>query len=689
MEKRPIRPEDRWLFRSPGDPQVSPDGKHVAFVLQSVDREADRMKTDIYLVPSDGGEVKQLTNSGKDRSPRWSCDGHTLAFISERSGKPQIWLIDTRGGEAWCLETEVPVMSAPVWSPDGRKIAFTSRVFSHEEEWVPYRGAPEGDRKRAEQQALRELKPDRKDADDKASDVRVITRFRYKFDGIGFYGDRRSQVFVVEVPAERTGPSACGPVRVRQVTSGGFDHEAPSWSPDGNWLAFVSTRVAGADWLEKSDIWCVNVQTGEMAQLLDASGASAAPVFSPDGKSVVYVGHGGRYKGSTSLEVRVFPFNPGNPATEKDVQSLTLHLDRAVGSVPFSDTRYLAFGMPAVWAQDGYIYFILGERGDSFVYRCMPGSRPERVAGEPDHSIAGFSVAQGVIAYQSGSHTEPDEIFSKSEAIRRLTSFNDSVVRTLAICSPERLKWQGPDGWEIDGWIMKPHGYQQDKRYPTVLMVHGGPHGVYGPVFSFQEQMLASNGIAVLYTNPRGSQSYGQQFATACVEDWGGKDFGDLMAAVDNVVNLGIADPDRLGIMGWSYGGYMTCWTITQTQRFKAAITGACISNRHSQYGTGDIVHTAEHHFGGTPWAQPEKLLERSALQHIAAVTTPVLILHGEADLRCPVTQGEEFYTALRRLKKEAVFVRYPGEYHLFRKPSHIEDRDKRVLAWFTYHLGK
>ncbi len=244
-----------------------------------------------------------------------------------------------------------------------------------------------------------------------------------------------------------------------------------------------------------------------------------------------------------------------------------------------------------------------------------------------------------------------------------------------------------PDGWDIDGWVLLPHGYEPGRKYPAVLHIHGGPSGVYGSAFSFQDQMFASSGIAVIYLNPRGSSAYGQAFTNAVVEDWGGKDYLDLMAGVDEVIRLGIADPDRLGVTGWSYGGYMTCWVVTQTGRFKAACTGACISNRMTLYGMGDLVSTAEHYFGATPWDDPAKTLERSAILHMKDVTTPVMILHGESDLRCPVGQGEEFFTALRRQKKPAVFVRYPGEFHGFRKPSHIIDRYGRLLAWFQHYL--
>ncbi|MDP2858327.1 MAG: S9 family peptidase [Bacillota bacterium] len=685
MSRRPINPDDYARFVALGDPQISPDAGRVAFVVQKADLEKDRAHTDIFVVSSSGGAVRQLTSSGKDSSPRWSSDSRKLAFVSDRSGKPQVWIIDTTGGEAWCLQTEQAVGSPPAWSPDGSRIAFTSAVFSQGPEWTPYPGAPEGDRKRAEEQASQD--PARKqDEDSKIPDVRVITRYRHKFDGQGYFGDKRNQVFIVDVPAER--PAT--PVKARQVTSGDHDYTSPSWSPDGRRIILTATRSEDADWLDKADIWSVDIASGEMTLMLDAMGISMGPVFSADGTLVAYGGHDCRHHSTTSPEARVFSATLGRPASEHDVNPLTRALDRPLGGFAMSDIRHMRMGQPVQWGANGTLYFIVGSEGDSFVYRWTSSGGLERMAGADDHTISALSVAGETMAYVMGSHTEPDQLYcSGPSGTIRLTDLNREIVQEIAISEPRRLDFKGPDGWDIDGWVLAPDGFEPGKKHPAVLLIHGGPSGVYGSAFNFQEQMFASHGIAVIYLNPRGSSSYGQAFTNAVVEDWGGNDYQDLMAGVDEVIRLGIADPDRLGVTGWSYGGYMTCWVVTKTQRFKAASTGACISNRMTLYGMGDIVATAEHYFGSTPWGDPDKILERSAIIHMKNVTTPVLILHGESDLRCPVGQGEEFFTALKRQKKPAVFVRYPGEYHGFRKPSHIVDRYRRLLAWFEYHLKR
>ncbi|MGE5674729.1 MAG: alpha/beta hydrolase family protein, partial [Mycobacterium leprae] len=275
--------------------------------------------------------------------------------------------------------------------------------------------------------------------------------------------------------------------------------------------------------------------------------------------------------------------------------------------------------------------------------------------------------------------------------LRPLTDQNP-VAEELAIVEPERFTYIGADGWQMEGWVIKPVGYEPGRRYPTVLVIHGGPHGQFGSDLMIQYQMFASAGMAVVYTNPRGSATYGQHFASAVVQDWGGKDFADIMAGVDAVVAMGIADPDRLGVVGWSYGGYMTAWTITQTNRFKAAITGAPVVDAFSMIGTTDIAGFAQWHFNANPWEEggADRLLERSPIRYVDRVTTPTMVVGGEGDLRCPIAQAEEFYLALKRLgKAPAVHIRYPGEFHGIAQPAHKLDRYERYLAWFQYWLNK
>ena len=719
MAKRLLQPQDINRFRCPGDPRLSPDGKWVVWVLQTPDVDGDRNLTDIWLGRADGStEAHQLTASGKDRHPRWSPDGQTIAFVSDRSGRPQIWLIHPDGGEAWQLHSPQKVASPPVWSRDGRHIAFTSRVFSQSDDWEPYPGAPPNDRGRAialarKQEAERqngagEGKSDTTaDGDDEAkvSEVKVITRLKHRFDAVGYYGDRRSQVFLATVagPADEAKP-------VRQVTFGDYDHEGPSWTPGGK-LVVAAVRRPDADAVDNGQLWLVDPAEPDAPTLLyEGTGPASAPAVSPDGGSVAFLGHDNAHGRSTTAGVWVVPLLASatglTPLGQADAINLFAPADRPAGCPISSDVRYAAPASPPRWGEESrFIYHLMGDHGHTLVVKLPvpPAStagkgqptteKPAVLLGGEGGVIAGLDYASGVLAYQAETPTQPGEIFAQvigsPPTETQLSRANDDLLAELELGEVEVISYKGADGWDIEGFLMRPPGYKGEKALPTVLFIHGGPHGVYGQSFMFQCQVVAAAGMAVVYTNPRGSRNYGQAFARAVVEDWGGKDYQDIMASLDHVIARGIADPDRLGVTGWSYGGYMTSWTITQTDRFRAAVAGAIIYNRHTFWGTSDIGYNyGTWHYGGTPWGAEGRLIERSAVRHVDRVKTPVLILHGEADLRCPVEQGEQFFQALRYLGKTAVLVRYPGEYHTLKKPSHRQDRYARMRAWFAHYLG-
>lgn len=685
MQKRPLVAADVNRFVSVGDPQISPDGSEIVLVRQETCTDDNKAYSTLWLVAADGSNLRPLTHGKQnDRLPRWSPDGRRIAFISGRSERSKIWVLERCGGEAWELETGVTVNSAPIWAPDGRQIAFSARAFPHVETWAPYAGAPENDYQRAREQSEQAL-AGKKHKDDRVSDVKVITRLRHRMDGIGYYGDLRSQIFVVDLPQQPAEKTVC-----RQLTSGDCDHHNPSWSADGSVIYFAANRSPEADWQLKQDIWKISTTGGEPTPVLIWTGYISTITCSPDGKWIAFAGDDKRYGGSTSANLWLIPsstsLQPG------DARNLTAQLDRPVGHSPSSDVRYASGNQPVKWLDGQNIVFHYGNGGSTCIGRVnIEAGQTEVLWQDPLRTMSAFDVASnGELVMQISCPTRAEDLYLvRGTQELQLTDFNSSIYEACLMAPAERLTYSGDQGWQIDGWLLTPPDWDGKSALPTVLLIHGGPHGSYGSSFMFQAQIQATNGIAVFYTNPRGSQGYGQQFAYAVVGDWAGGDYNDLMLGIDHLVTKGVADESKLGIMGWSYGGFMTSWAITQTNRFQAALPGAIISNRHSFYGSSDIgFYFGEHQFDGNPWADTAKLLEKTAVSVANQVNTPVLFMHGENDLRCPIEQTDQFFTALRRQGKPAVMVRYPGEYHAINQPLHKEDRYQRVLAWFKHYLG-
>ncbi len=686
---------------------MSPDGSQILYTVSVPDIKTDKGLTFLWAVPSSGGSPKRFTHSGKDRSPRWSRDGKRIAFISDRSGKAQIWVLDTTGGEAWHLPTEQAVQNI-AWAPDGKSLAFSSRDFTKAEDWEPYPGAPEKDRERAASQAKQTLEgsnpasnPTSEDGP-KVSDVKVITRFKYRADGKGYMGDLRNHVFTVAIPDEAREPEAAP--KVSRITGGDFDHDSLAWSPDGKFLAVTALRREDADYLEKQDIWLVDTESSAMTRLYSGDGPVHNPSFSPNGSRLAFAGHDGSHGASTHQGLWVLDLGEfwealkeqagGKalaPLTQKDAECLTKTLDRPLGYGSSSDIRYGA-APPYKWESDETLLFLVSDRGAGSLYRAHAGqgnseTLPSKVWGQEMRNLVAFDYGAGKFVFLVGSPDETEDLYSFCEgaAPTRLTDTNP-WLKDVNLGETRRITFRGAQNWDIDAFLTLPVNYREGQRYPLVLSVHGGPAGAYGPNFIYQWQLLAAKGFAVLGANPRGSTSYSQEFTSAVVDDWGGQDYLDLMAGVDKIVADGIADPSNLFVTGWSYGGFMTSWIVTQTNRFKAAVGGAIIANRYSMYSTEDIVLVGEHHFGGNPWDDGDKLLSRSAIAYVKNVTTPFMVLHGELDIRCPTSQGEEFFAALKRLGKEAVFVRYPGEYHGLTRFTHRIDRFERTVAWFEYY---
>jgi dipeptidyl aminopeptidase/acylaminoacyl peptidase len=650
--RRAMTPQDITRIRWVSDPQISPDGRQVAFVVTMLSEEKDQYLSHIWVVDTAGGEPRRFTTGPRrDARPRWSPEGTHLAFISERDpqAKAQLYVMPVHGGEPTRL-TDLPNgVGNYLWSPDGSRLAFVSRVGGRQE--------PESEEERR-----------------KSRPPRVITTLKYKMNGEGFTYDRRPHLFVV--------PAAGGDPR--QLTDGDFADVDPAWSPDGRHLAFVSARHADRDYDNAADIWIVPADGGAPRRLTDTAGPVSLPAFSPDGRRIAYLGHRYRHDAGRNKRIFTLPFEGGTPTC------LTTTLDRTCA--PFFAS------MGPQWSADGqWITFAIEDQGDIPVYRVHTAGRtaPERIIGGA-RQVTGLSTSRHGpwLAFTATDPIAPAEVFVcqvDGTGEKQLSDLNRAWKGEVALSQPERLRYER-QGQGLDCWVMKPFGCEPGKRYPALLNVHGGPHTQYGHHFHDEFQVYAGAGYAVIYTNPRGSQGYGEEFTRTVIGDWGGVDFADVMAGVDEALRrYDFLNPERLGVMGGSYGGFLTSWTVGHTTRFKAACSERAVNNTYTLFGTSDIGHSfSEAQSGYLPWENMAWYIEHSPLTYAKEITTPLLIIHSEDDLRCPVEQAEQLFVALKKQRKEVLFVRFPDEDHELSRagrPRHRLERFRCILQWFGKYL--
>jgi dipeptidyl aminopeptidase/acylaminoacyl peptidase len=639
------------------DPQLSPDGTQVAFTVTRPDRDANAYRTHLWLVPAAGGDPRQLTTAqAKETSPRWSPDGTRLVFVSDRGGEKQVWLISVGGGEARALTSGRLAPADPVWSPDGRFIAFVGKL-------EPPRGREE-------------------------SDVKIISRLRYKQDGEGFWDGRWKHIFTV--PAD--GASAA-----RQVTTGEYDHLSPAWSPDGVSLAYTANDSPDADFGNTADVWITSAAGGSPRRVTSNIGPAQSPSWSPDGRWIAYVGHDNACWSATNWGIWIVPSAGGEPAC------LTAQEDRSAGHHIATDSRVHPSSGGLTWSRDGArIFFMVGDRASTQIASIgvlgqAGEGRALRFETSGAHDLVGcsFDRATRRLACIHGDAATPGEVavLDVGGEIRRVTGLTAPALRPLALARPERFEFETPDGWTVEGWVMRPSNPVYGDRAPAVLEIHGGPHAAYGNAFFHEFQVLAAQGYGVIYLNPRGSQGYGQRFTAATRHDWGGKDYEDLMHGVDHVLAAHPwIDRDRLGVAGGSYGGFMTTWIVGHTDRFRAAVTMRSISNAYSQWGTSDLAYMkGMWEYPGDPWETPQFYLERSPITYVRRMRTPLLILHSEQDYRCPIEQGEQLFVALKKLGVPSLFIRFPNESHDLSRngqPRHRLERLRHIVEWFRTYLA-
>ncbi|MFA1819864.1 prolyl oligopeptidase family serine peptidase [Virgibacillus oceani] len=648
------------------DPQFSPDGNSYTYVSTTIN-ENKEYESHLFHQNLKEKTSKQWTFGEENNSNlRISPDGKNALFISTRSGTSQLWLLPTYGGEARQLTTFQNGVSTPDWSKDGRSIIFSTSLDSNDD--VKNQKEPTKEEKQKEQE-------------NKKKKPLVVNRLKYKSDAIGFHDEKRTQLILFDVKNET----------FTQLTNHDADHVYQDISPDGNLVLFSANLSDDADYELKNDLYTVNVTTKEITKLTSGTGSYHSASFSPSGDKISSFGHEFAYKGATLNELYIFD------AATKERFCLSEKWDMQLGDLMIGDTRLGQSETGPVWSKDEQrLFFIATDFGATGLYEVTKDGELE-VHYKNDNHVFGFSYDAESESFILGisTPTNPCNFYhlNNEGALKRLTNGNESFLKEVSLSEPETLTVTAEDGWEIQGWLLRPYGFTEGKKYPFILEIHGGPHAMYGQTYFHELQLLAAKGYVVLYTNPRGSHGYGQDFVDACRTDYGGGDYTDLMSAVDYALeNYSFIDKNRLGVTGGSYGGFMTNWIVSHTKRFKAAVTQRSISNWLSFYGVSDIGYFfTEWEHGLNLLDDPAKLWDFSPLKYAENVETPLLILHGELDFRCPVEQGEQLFITLKHLRKDVEFVRFPDANHeLSRsgKPEMRLERLNHICDWFDYYLA-
>jgi len=642
MPKRVLTLEDLHKLKQVGDPQCSPEGKWVAYTLTTADLKEDKRNSDVWMVSWDGKEQLRVTSSPEsESSPKWSPDGRYLAFLSSRSGTAknkgsQVWMLDRRGGEAWEATDVKGRLTAFEWSPDSKRLALT---FQETDEPTPEEGKPAPKPKPV-----------------------VIDRYGFKRDGVGYLsGPYRSRIYLFELATRKLAP----------LTSGSFEESQAAWSPDGTWIAFVSKRQPEPDRSNNSDIWVAEARPGAMPrQLTVFPGPDAGPVWSPDSKWIAYLQGSAPELTAYNMPRLAVVSVEGGPA-----RVLTAGLDRGVMTPRFTpDSRTIEFLVT----------------DDMSVYAgrvSVMGGAPERMTSQ-GRTLTGMTRGGGCLAALSSTDNAPAEVYAlDGGSLRPLTHHNDELLAGLEFPATEEIRFRAKDSNEAHGLLVKPVHYEAGQKYPLLLWIHGGPNGQDSHSFSFERQLFAAHGYAVASINYRGSAGRGQDYGKSIFGDWGNKEVLDLLAGVDHVVAMGVADPDRLGVGGWSYGGILTDYLIASGTRFKAASSGAGSALQIAMYGVDQYIFQYDNEIG-PPWKNLEGWMRVSyPFLRADRIKTPTLFMGGEKDFNVPIAGSEQMYQALRSLGVPAELVVYPGEFHGISRPSFQTDRLKRYLDWYGKYL--
>lgn len=686
-QKRSITEKDLFNFVWIADPQLAPDGSAVAFVKVTVNEKKDGYNTSIWIVSTATGESRQLTNGVRDSSPRWSPDGKFLAFVraTEKDGRPeppQLFMLSMAGGESFQFTTVARGAGQPQWSPDGKMIAFLNTAN------------PEDLAKAKEKssQPSPSPSPAQKPDEKRESDVRVITRAVYRANGAGYLDGKHPQhIWVVTAP--RNGDDKPTP---RQLTSGRFDDGGVTWAKDSSTIYFTSDQRDEPYYeFGPTDIYSVSVAGGQPAKLTSFAIGGGNFSISPNGKQLAFVG-------STN--------EPVNSYSQPDLWVM----DLAAGAQPRNLTRDFDYdlssgvggdnaaprgggGNQLVWSADGKsIITVVGKEGKANLgaFNLVTGKETDVTKG--NQAIVSFRATPDAakFVYLISTPTRVGDLFFVSAAgaePKQITRLNEELFSHLNLTEPEEIWYKSFDGKKVQAWVQKPPNFDASKKYPLILNIHGGPHTAYGFVFDHEFQWMAAKGYVVLYPNPRGSTTYGQDFGNIIQYHYPGDDYKDLMAGVDELISRGYIDTNKLGVTGGSGGGLLTNWTIGQTTRFAAAVAQRDIANWADWWYTADFTLFQPTWFKSPPFEDPEDYKARSPLTYIKNVKTPLMLILGEADYRTPPTSGgEEMFRALKYRKIPTVMVRFPNETHELSRsgqPWHRIERLQHIVGWFDRWL--
>lgn len=668
MNKRPFNVNDFMQFNFVYDPQIAPNSKKILYVKSSMEEKKYLSNICLYDIASNNN--CQFTYGNSDSNPRWSPNGDKIAFNSSRKDRKKIYVMTANGGEAEPVVDFRYGVGEPVWSPCGTKIAFLAEMY--------------------EKQTVDDLLKCAEDENDKKikdqNEIsQRVTKLLYKYNGLpqaGLIDNKVQHIFILDLKTNK----------IEQLTSGSYCINEFTWSPNSQHIAFSCNMAEDIGYnIMDSDLYIIDLKSKEQKRLTKGKGLVASPTFSADGKKIAFYGHELQHLTATNISIYIVDINSLNKT------DILADFDYNVGSMHIADMT-LKTSIPApIYSKCGtYIYFTYSKHGNTQLAKCNIKSAEITTITKQNIQINGYSINaehnKAVIQFANSTTTGDIAILDlQNNKFEQITMVNKDLLNECYVAEPEEMWFKGKDNWDIQGWLLKPYNFNESEKYPLVLEVHGGPHVMYAPLFFFEFQLLASAGYCVLFTNPRGSNGYGQEFTCANFNDFGGGDYGDLMKVIDEVEKLSYVDNKRLGVTGGSFGGFMTAWIIGHSNRFKAAVAQRGVYNWLSFSGMSDCgCYFSEAEFGYLPWHNFDKLWDMSPLKYVENIKTPLLLIHAESDIRSCMEQADQLYTFLKRLNQKVELLRFPNENHDLSRsgqPKRRVERLQAIVDWFNKYL--